>query len=219
MSLIGVLTTGSGIPTVINLSYTPQFIQVGEVDEDLPLSSISIQVEGRDAINIPSAALAIAFSKWQMESLLGADVKVAQIIKIATGRIGKNSLITLVNAGATTPNIYAYSLSRGQRILSVGTFQVNQDSNYTVKNFKGLFLDPTNLDYVELTFVDGTKRFREKFLEAELRTLFAMTNQGDANANLGTLVCIDNAAMRGRGVIDSATLFATGGNITVLRVS
>jgi prepilin-type processing-associated H-X9-DG protein len=217
MSQVSTLVTGAGIDTIINLPYVPEVLLIGESDTDLPIQGLSIQVGGKDYQNIQSQALIQAFSKWKMEGMLGADVKIAQRIPISNGFIaGQNCQIRLTNAGATTPAIYAYSQGKGDDVLEAGTLTVQAQTSQVFPQFMALFFDPANLDYANITFLDG---HQDKFTAAELRAMFAEMNETDADGELAGLICIDNTAEddEGEGYIASAELWTTnGGTCTVL---
>ena len=212
MSQIDTLVGGAGNVTTINLDNgVPQILLIGDGSTDLPISNIQLSVSGKTYISASVQALIQAYSKWLMQSLLGADVKVAQAIILANGFIpGKNCQIELTNAGATTPAIYAHSINKGNAPMSCGQSVVLDSGSQLFSGFEALFFDPANLDYVDVTFDDGHK---DKFTSAELSVLFARGNQADASGLLGTMQAIDNS----RGNISQVEIYASGGNITVLQ--
>lgn len=208
--LVDTLVTGAGIDTVINLPYVPEFILVGETDTDLPLTKVSISVGGSDYQNINGQSLIQADSKIDMEGLLGADVKIAQVIAVADGLIPfQTCQVRLTNAGATTPNIYAFSTSMGSRVFSKGTTTIQDNSSDVFDGFQALIFDPTNLDYVQVTWEDGTN---QKMTEAELKAVFAVLNQSDANGELAGLLVLNNAL----NIFQSVEIYTSGGALTVL---
>lgn len=231
--IIGAITTGAGVSTVKQLDYVPERVLIGDINVDLPIQKFVLEVDGDVRINLPSQAFCRAFSQWRMEAMLGADVQLAQTLKLGNGRVNKSCIITIENAGATTPAVYANSDSKGGRILMVGTKIVQGDDNKRFGGFLALFFDPTNLAYAEVTFKQNVRRknaagvvtretrnFTDQFTTEELKALYAEKNQGNADGLLGGLVCIDNlrTADTGKGQIVAVTLYASGGDITVLQV-
>ncbi len=212
MSQIGTLVGGAGNPTLINLDYVPSYLQIGEIDADLPIDQFSIEIASVPTINVNNQAAIQAFSKYLNECLLGADVKISQVLKICGGNLsGVKCSIRLRNAGATTPNIYAFSTRNGSPAEAVkfGQEVVQAQSRQRFAGFTALFFDATNLDRAEVQFSSG---YTDTLSDVELRSLFAMGNQCDANGQLAGLTVIDNKDR----LINSVTLYATnGGNVVV----
>lgn len=211
---IGTMTTGAGVVTTIKLDNgIPQVILVGTTDTDLPLQAISLSISGASYIDVTTQALIQAMSKYMNESLLGADVKVAQALLLANGFIaGKNGVLKLTNAGVTTPAVYAASYSRGNEPVSAGQAVVNDNSYQMFSGFEAIIFDPTNLSRADIVFADGHK---DSFSAPELAALFARSNQADADGYLAGMCVIDNQY----GNIAEASVFASGGDITVLQLA
>lgn len=216
MSKFGTLITGNGVATIVNLPFVPQFLLVGTVDTDLPIEGLSVSIEGVDKISIvDNQSLLQAYAKWSMEGMLGADVKIGQLLKIADGKIsGKDCQITITNAGVSTPDIYAYSDRKGANGLNFGTSTIQSSSNKVYNQFGALFFPTANVDYAQVTWKNGHS---DKLTVPELRSLFVQTNQTDADGQLAGITVIDNlAAADARGLIDSVDLYTTnGGTCTV----
>lgn len=210
MSRIGALTTGAGIESIFNLSYVPEFILVGTTDTDLPLTRVSVSVAGEDFQNINGQSLAQADSKINMEGILGADVKVGQLYQVADGLLpGQTCQIRLTNAGATAPDIYAFSTSKGTKVLSKGTVTVKNNDHEMFSNFQALVFDPSNLDYAQVTWADGTN---EKMSGPELNAVFSFLNTSDADGDLAGLLVLNNSL----GIFLNVDVYADGGDIAVL---
>lgn len=210
--LIGQLSTGAGVPTTFNESFVPQFILVGTVDEDVPVRKLEISIGGSDFQNVNSLAEVRSLSKLQMQGMLGADVKIAQLFKIADGFIpGQNIQVRLTNNGVSTPNVYFFSQKNGSRPVSAGQETIQALSSRAFGGFSQLIFDATNLDYAQIEFNDG---YSGKFETPELHARFAMMATTDADAQLAALTVIENI-----GDISSVTLYTTnGGVITVTKV-
>ena len=213
MSFRKALITGIGVVTTIDLEHVPQFLFIGAPDADLPISKFELTVSGQSFQNISIQALIQAFSKYMMEGLLGADVKVSQVLKLADGFIpGKNVQIRITNAGATTPDIHTFSAVKGAFPIAAGQINVKQNDSETFSGFETVIFDPANLDYVDVTFSDGHK---DKLQGVELDVLFSLNHQADADGRLIGMTVIDNQMDQ----ITQVEIFATGGDITVLQVA
>jgi len=216
---IGALTASTS--DVFTLNDTPANLQIGTVDTDLPLSSLSVSVRGKQTINITAQARIQAFGKWLTGGLLGADVKKGMIIRISDSFIaGVQTIIRTVNAGATTPQVYINSPAKTAdvntaRLVYTGEQNINPSSSLLFQGFSALFFDSTNLDTAEIEFSNG---FVDRFTAAELDGLNASAMATtDADGKLAGLTTIDNSGQQ----IASVRLYttSTAGGITVLEVS
>lgn len=189
MGQIGTLVTGAGVITVISgQSQLDQFLVIGDVDTAVPLTGLTIEVDGKPFLQIQgSQALMQAFAQWQMEK---AGANVGYMLKVATGQIRKNTTFRLTNAGATTPAIYNFSeLSNGVP-LEVATQTVNASSYQNVDKFSALFIaTPANVSNLEVEFTDGTS---QTLTMVETAAYFALTNQADTDGQLSAVVVVDN---------------------------
>lgn len=217
MSEIATLNGGVGAVTVINENFVPEYLLIGNAEDDLPLTAFTVTISGQEVMNIQGQALVQAFSKYKMQGLLGANVKVSQLLRIGTGGVGNTQFqARLTNAGLTTPAIYARSSKRSDgRLLGGSNIQIDASSFQTFQNFLALFLDPTNVESADITFQDG---WSDKFDVAELESEFAVDNPADAGGLLGTILCIDNEKflMENMVGIEQIRINATsGGSISV----
>ena len=189
MAQIGQLTGGAGVVTTISgQSQAEELILIGDVDTANPLQGLSVEIDGTTFINIQSAALITAYMKWMMEI---AGAVVGLLIKVATGKIiGKNTTYRFTNAGATTPNVYGYSVEGNGVPIVASTMSINANSYADYEKFSALFLEtPANVDNCEIIFKDGTK---STMTTVEVASYFALRNQSEANGLLGSVVVIDN---------------------------
>lgn len=189
-SVIGALVSGAGIQTTFSgQSWLDGYMLIGDIDTAMPLSGISVEVDGKAVINIAgSQQLVSAFSKYMQQ--FSATV-VGLTLKLATGRVFKNTTYRLTNNGATTPNIMVYSDNdKGVpvRAVSVG---INATSFMDFNNFSALQITPSaNVNNLEFTFSDGSK---STMLAIEADALFALSNATEANGRLDAVVTtIDN---------------------------
>jgi hypothetical protein len=209
MSKIGTLTTGAGVDTQFNLDYTPSVLLIGTVDTALDIDKLAVQVDGQQTILLSGSVVNLAVAKYMMESLLGADVKIAQVVKIANGNLDVKCQITITNGGVATPDVFQLSMRNGNSVALCGQDTLQATSNMIFNGFSALFLDTANLDRAQITYEDG---FIGNFSGVELDALFAMDNQSDADGKLNGLTVIDNQF----GNILSVQLFsASGGSIQV----
>jgi len=220
MSQIGTLVTGAGIVTTLPLQFVPEFILVGTLDTDLPLTAISWNVAGDEKVNITGAAALVAYSKLKLAGLLGADVKLSQVLRVADGYIGNQQFqVRLTNAGVTTPAIYGYSTQKsGGRILKATQNVILDGANQSYEEFLALQFLPTNVARAEVVFYDSERNmeFSESMTMCELASLFAQENTTDADGLTGTYLTIDNAMILQEGLsIKRVTLYVTGANVTV----
>ena len=205
---VATLTTGDDVETIINQPFVPEYILIGTIDTDLPLTKLDITIEGENKQQISEQSLIQAISKIDMGRILGADVKVGQLIRVADGYVGGvNIQVRLTNADATTPDIYFFSTKSGSRAAVAGMVTIQDLSSQLFSGFSKLFFDPANLDYAQVDFTTHT----EKMSAAELAGMFTMMNVTDADGKLAGILAIENIEN-----ITGVTLYANGGSISVL---
>lgn len=211
MSFKKAIVTGDGVDTTLEEKGMPQTLQVGTVDTDNIIKKLAVAVGGTPTIQINGITHVTAFTKFSRNALLGADVKIAQGIPIATGFVStQNYQATLTNSGVTTPNLYANSTNKMGYPILAGQQNVDANSNdeFLGINFTGLWFDATNLDYVQIVFQDGHS---DKFTAAELAGLFAAENPADADGLLGGMTVISNIF----GQIEKVTIYAASSDLLV----
>lgn len=189
MGQIGTLVTGAGVITVISgQSQLDQFLVIGDVDTAVPLTGLTIEVDGVPFFQIQgSQPLMQAFSQWQMEK---AGTTVGYMLKVSTGQIRKNTTFRFTNAGATTPAIYNFSESSNGVPLEVATQTINASSYQVIEKFSALFLaTPANVSNLEVLFSDGTK---QTLTMVEAAAYFSLSNQADTDGQLSAVVVVDN---------------------------
>ena len=108
MSQIGTLTAGAGVPTnIVGQKKLDMFLLLGDVDTANPLQGLIVELDGVAYFTVANAAtLLTAFAKWQQET---CGTVVGVMFKLATGSIEGSVNYRLINSGATTPAIYAFS--------------------------------------------------------------------------------------------------------------
>jgi len=210
----GALTTGIGVETIINIPFVPEYVQIGTIDTDLPITKFEVTIGGTVIISISGQALIQAFAKYLLKPILGTDVKIPMILKVGDGFIpNTNCQITLTNAGATTPDIYCNSSNKGRRFFRVAPLSINASSSMMVEGFNALIFPSTNIDYVNLEFTDG---HIEKFSLPELAGYAVQVMPTDADGLLAAQYVIDNSL---DPYIARCVIYTTsGGSATILKV-
>jgi len=208
MSQIGTLGAGAGIPTnIVGQSKCDMFLLIGDIDTANPLQGLTVEIEGVAFFTVANAAtLLTAYAKWQQE-LTGSTVGV--LFKLATGAIYKNTTYRLINAGATTPSIFAYSEAPDGVPFYVSTVTINQLSSQIFERFSALFLQtPANVQSVEIEFyvdefIPGIEReetYRETLTIGEVDSYFSLFNQSETDGRLGGVSVVDNTRQNIRSV-------------------
>jgi len=191
MAQIGTLLTGAGVQTVIaGQSQCDQFILLGTVGTAMPLSGLQVEIDNQPFFNVTNnATLLTAISKWMMETINGTGI-VGVLLKVATGRIGRNTTFRLTNAGATTPAIFAWSDVEAGAPIVAGTKNINPSSYEDFSKFSALFIGtPANLSTAEFQFSNGA---RATMTGVEVDAMFSINNQTEAGGELGGISVIDN---------------------------
>lgn len=185
-------------PTTFTLDYVPSFVLVDATDADLVVDSITLTVGGRTYQEITDQNVIQAISKLLMKGLLGADVKVAQILKLATGEVrnigdGQKCKLILGNAGITTPTVYAFSSAEGSmaNIITIGQDSINARGN-AILSASFLLFEDTNFSKADILYLNGHKESDLSLVE--IAAMLAMDQATDADGKLATVNVIDLAA-------------------------
>lgn len=215
MAQIGVMLTGAGVPTVIAAqSQCEGYLLIGDVGTVPPLQGLSVEVDGIPFIQINDADLIEAFAQWQQEGDL-ANANLGYMLKIATGKIKKNTTLRLVNNGVTTPNIYAFSDNDAGVPMQATTKTINANSYEVFDKFSALLVKGhANIASIEVVWADGSKA---TVTVVELAALFNLMNQSETDGFLagGVVLPIDNT---GAGIRSLQINTNNGGTVTVLVV-
>lgn len=197
--------------TTLNRDYTPAFVLIGGINEDVVLDALTVTVDGDVTININGQANVQAFAKYLQSSLLGADVKIGMLLKVASGDIPSKLQLRLSNAGVTTPTVYGFSASKSKAVpvrAAQQTIQANDSVTYG-GGFQALIIDETNLDYAQINFKDG---HQDKLTVEELKAYFNLLNPSDADGLLAGQLVVDN---KGRNIAKISLYTTSGGTMTV----
>lgn len=207
MSKIGVLPISSN--TTITLNYCPEFLVVSAVDLANPVSSLTVTVDGKVYQNLNTQAAITALGKIGGGGLLGADVALGSIFRLATGRISNaTTQIQLTNADATAYDVLGFSISQDGEPVSVAQSTVQASSDISFDEFLGLAFPETNVDRLDVEFDNG---FVESMTVAEVKALF-MLQKGvtDADGEAGTYTALNGAGL------ESVTIFNGNGGSTLV---
>jgi hypothetical protein len=209
MAQIGNLTASAS--SVFNLDFLPERFLVGQTDTDQPLSQISVVTSGTQLFSITAAARIRAVAKFDQGATLGADVKVPMWLKLAVGRVNKQTTINVTNSGAGTEAVQAVSTNMGNIARRAVEQSINASANATFDNFEGIFFDPTNVLRVQITYANG---FTDEYTPQEINALYAAYHVSDADGTLNGLSCIDSDS--GAGLISQVTIYNGSGGATVV---
>ena len=209
MAQIGNLTASAS--SVFNLDFLPERFLIGTTDTDQPLSQISVVTSGTQLFSITAAARIRAVAKFDQGATLGADVKVPMWLKLAVGRVNKQTTINVTNSGAGTESVQAVSTNMGSIARRAVEQSINASANATFDNFEGIFYDPTHVLRVQITYANG---YTDEYTPQEVNALYAAYHVADADGTLNALSCIDSDS--GAGLISQVTIYNGSGGATVV---
>lgn len=212
MSQIATLAAAPAITIIQGQSQADQYILIGDASTAMPLTAITVEIDGKPFLLIQTAELLAAFAKWQMESNLDAAPTVGVMLKIATGQIAKNTTYRLTNGGATTPAVYAFSEAQNGVPLEAASMTINATSNEVYERFSALFFfDPADLASLEITFADG---HTDSLSAVEAAALFNMRFNAEDSGYLAGCLVIDNTD----GSIQKVRAYTGASDVAVLTV-
>ena len=174
MAQIGTMTGTAGAVTSLNLPYCPEYLIVGDTySGTLALTNFSVSINGQSTIELIGAddIDAVAEIKSQSATDGAGGETVMEVLKLADGQINAPTLIKLTNEGTDADNIYGVSSSVGTAPYRYSQFTVNATSNQQFSEFDSVLINssPTNIDSIELQWVDG---YKDRFAPEELPVLF-----------------------------------------------
>lgn len=205
MSKLGTLLTGAGVQTTFaGQSQLDSYIVIGSVSTPTPISGLSIEVDGKSFINLTGVqTLLAAYAKWKMKAVQASAI-VGIFLRIATGRIIKNTTYKFTNAGATTPDIYVYSDAEQGIPAEVATATINGNSNQTWTAFSALFIQtPANVLTYEVVFQNG---YAVTLTTFEADSYFAQQYDSETSGELGGVSVIDNSDQKYRSIKINTTV-------------
>jgi len=213
MSSIG-STTGIGIKT-FDLSYLPQFLQIGGPDATFNLNALTIVARGKTLVQLTDSTQILAISQVE-NSLMGSmTTTLGSRFFLADGRIEGQSTITVNSSSATPETYYANSLKKSKsmtaRNISVSPVVANGNGVYS--DFDLLMFDGTFVERVQVTYENG---YTEELTVAEVNGLFCSISQTLGNGTIqGQSVLLGYRAPMGFK-IKTAVIYAGASNANVL---
>ena len=184
MAQIGTMTTGAGVVTSINLPYCPQYLIVNNTSTGtFDLTNFDVSINGQSTISLIGADDIDAVA--QIRSHASDTDALMMALDLADGQINAPTLIRLTNEGANTNAIYGVSSAVGSSAYRYSQFTVNATSNQTFSEFDSVLLNssPTNIDSIEIQWVDG---FKDRYDPLELPSLFRSLYGSLANSQFST---------------------------------
>lgn len=174
MSSIG-STTGIGIKT-FDLSYLPQFLQIGGPDATFNLSALTIVARGKTLVQLTDSTQILAISQVENSLMGNLTTTLGSRFYLADGRIEGQSTITVNSASVTPETYYANSLKKSKsmtaRNISVSPVVANGNGVYS--DFDLLMFDGLNVERVQVTYENG---YTEELTVAEVNGLFCSISQ------------------------------------------
>ena len=223
MALIGTSTGGS---VVINLDYTPEFIQVIDSNTGLSanINSLSLSVAGKEILNISDRAFISAYGCWLTAASGMYDISTNLFMRplsVANGNLPNQQTQIRLNfdtLSAGEYQIYGFSSDFGTDVVIGATNSINANANALVSDFDLLLIDRTNLSNADVTFTNG---FTDRYDIDDLRALLVLSGQDSFVGymevlNAGTIVqeilAINNLSLFNERV-QSVRLYATNNGI------
>jgi len=165
---IGSLTTGNGVVTTFQLTYLPEFLAFSPTTA---ISKVVVNVLGDGIICDLDAA---GISQLGNLETIGSVTNLVSL-RLADGIVlNKNVTIEITNSAAQTPDIFAYSVSKGGVYVQSIRQTAFANSGIEIKNFLNVgFSNAGATDDFQVSFVDGTT---QKMNREELKFLFAYEN-------------------------------------------
>lgn len=215
MSQIGSLANTAS--QTFDLSYYPQFLQVGDPDNADTFNGLTTVGRGNTLIQLTNGAQIRAI--MQTEQMLigaGASTELGSRLWLASGRIPGASTITIGNAGATTTAVYQNSVGKSMDFIArkIAVTPVVANGNNVFRNFDQLLFLPANFDRAQVTFTSG---WTEEMTAAELQGLFLANNNSEASGLVNGFIVVQGLrAPEGYGIQEITVFAGSGGNCDVV---
>ena len=200
-----------------DISYCPQFIQVGDPDNADTFDALSITARGVNLVQLTDGAQIRALMQLEAEVIAaGATTELGSRLMLADGRIPGASTVTIGNAGATTTAVYANSVgvSPAKMARRVAVTPVVAAGNIDFQFFDVLYFLPTNFDYAQVEFESG---WVEPMTAAELQGLYNANRNTEASGLVNGFVVVEGARAPKGFKVKRITIYAgNGGNCNVV---
>lgn len=220
---IGQLTAGDGTVTTFTLQNLPQIIFVGDTGALQDVEGIEIDVDGQPiwALAISDEGVLDVLAQLGHYMADGANNLSGSFFLISNGYLENvPCTVKITNAdGVATPTVYGIWLNQ----TDINNFDPVEARTEIVLQSQPKYIDGTQFDY--LLFDDGnyqkadiqfaTGATMSALTEIELKALLNQFGNVPAGVEAGNVIVVDNTAK----MIASITLYATGGNITVVNIN
>jgi len=215
MALIGSFPASAS--AVFNLDFLPEKFLIGSTAAPTQsLSNFSVVTSGVQLMSITNVTRLTALAKFDSGALLsdpntGVNSMTASYLRLATGRINKQSTITGTNGTASAVDAFAVSTNLSNIARRAVEQSINPSANATFDNFECLIFDITHVLRAQITFANG---FTDEYSVLEILALYANNHISDNSGTLEGLACIDSDS--GAGLISQVVLFCGSGGSTVV---
>lgn len=175
---IGILTTGVGVLTTININYLPQYLYYIAATQ---LTGLKVNVGGDGVITDIDG---VGLNGLSGIRRFGA-VANSYLIPLSNGFIPNKVVdLTFTNSAAQTPDIYGFSLAKGSAYTVTRRQTMLANSSITFTKFVHLVIGtPATTDIITIGYVDGHVQQYESTEFLAIYTLYS--NETDS-------YCIDN---------------------------
>jgi len=217
MALIGSFPASAS--AVFNLDFLPEYFLIGfPGGPNQNLTNLSVVTSGQQLFSITDVARLTAIAKFDSGAILDdpatpgtQNSTTASYLRLATGRINKQTTITGTNGAVVARDAMAASTNISNVARRAVEQSINPSANATFENFEALFFLPANILRAQITFANG---YSDEYTPTELAALYAKYHVSDQSGLLEGLICID--ADSGAGLISQVVLFNSAGGSTVV---
>jgi hypothetical protein len=214
MAQIGNLVANSS--SVFNLDFLPERLLIGEAQDNQNINNISVVTSGVQLMSITSQPRINALARFDqgITSVLfngEPQPKVPSYLKLALGRINKQTTINLNNGAPNTSGVFAASSGMSNIARRAVEQSINPSANATFDNFEALIYSSVDTIRVTLQFENG---YVDEYAPNEIDALFSSFNTSDLNNKLDGLSVINSDTPN--GTIVMATIYNGSGGATVV---
>lgn len=177
---LGPITTGAGVTTTFQLPYLPQILTWTQ--DTGQFTSITVESQGAGTlVNLNAVGLTSVGQAFRT-----GDATDSFMLPLANGILkNRNTVITVTNSGAQTPNLYARSEGVGTEYYKHYNLTAKQYTGATINNF--MFAGFTDSEASDIwNFLYNGSDVVEKVNQAELRIMKSLNQFVDnSNADFG----------------------------------
>ena len=215
MSQIGSLASSAA--ATFDLSYLPQFLQIGTVENTDSLSSLAISARGRNLITLANAAQIDCLMKLESDAILdGSNSALGKRLLLSDGRINGQSVVNITNGSATTTAVYenSFNQSRKNNARQIAVTPVVASGNNAFINFDVIYFLPANVDRLELTYESG---WTEPVSAVEAAGIYSSNFDAESDGYVEGFCVVAGYRGKDGSKVKSCKVFATsGGNVDVV---